>query len=100
MPEKTIPQFTGVESTLRETPNPKPARDMVRVSDDIVLAFSDNPDFERSFQTRRAQARTVLEGWMHGEITIDQATDIIAAQQTELEMALETDPLMDIPNRV
>lgn len=100
MPEAARQTTTTIESPLPETKPPKTAREMLQISDDIRLAFDKNPDFERSFQRKKAQARVTLEGWMHGEISLDEATDIVAAQGAKLEMDKETDPLMDIPNRV
>lgn len=79
---------------------PLPATEMVHVSEEIKGAYSEDPDFLRIFEARKAQAKAVMEGWMKGEITLEQASEVVASQEAELEMALETDPLMDIPNRV
>ena len=99
MPEINNPHEISVAASQELIKPPISATEMVRVSDDIQTAFSNEPDFLKSFDERTQQAKVILEGWMHGEITLDQAAKIIAAKETELEMALETDQLMDIPNR-
>lgn len=94
----TTDGLTEVVSTTGQ--KPLPSTEMLRISDNIQKAYEDQPEFQESLSRRTEQAKIILEAWMHGEITLDQAAGIIAAQQSELEMALETDQLMDIPNRI
>lgn len=75
------------------------AREKVKVAKDIRLAFDGDEVFENSLNERKQQAKIILEGWMKGEITLDEATEIIGSDGAQLDMALETDQLMDIPNR-
>lgn len=97
MPETNISPEINFPS--QEQATPISATEMVRVSENIQTAYANEQEFLKSFIAKTEQAKVILEGWMHGEITLDQAAKIIAAQGSELEMALETDQLMDIPNR-
>jgi diguanylate cyclase (GGDEF)-like protein len=85
-PTDTIPQIPSQETTL-------PAKDMMRVARNIHLAWSDDQRFKDSYPVVKAQISEVLRGTISGDITVQEAEEILTALQLEQQMASEKDSI-------